>query len=232
MKIDFEKIKEITCGAETVENGKDGIHFHRFTEVEENYYRDFGDEFYYSQVFATAGIKLAFKTDSEKLFIKGKAISASARKYFSLDIAVNGEFMDSINNFEGVTFPENFIDIDLPVGEFSKEVNIGKGEKEIAVYLPWSANCIINEISVYDGAFVEAVKYKKKMLCYGDSITQGYDALHPYFRYGSRLSEMLGAEEINKAIGGERFKELFGKIKNDINHLPHIYLAYIFVIYS
>jgi len=40
---------------------------------------------------------------------------------------------------------------------------------------------------------------------FGDSITQGYDALHPSNRYIAKIADKLGAEEFNKAIGGEMF---------------------------
>ena len=40
---------------------------------------------------------------------------------------------------------------------------------------------------------------------YGDSITQGYDAVRPSNRYAARLADFLGAVEYNRAIGGEIF---------------------------
>lgn len=63
----------------------------------------------------------------------------------------------------------------------------------------------LQEISLDDGAFVEPVKPLKKLLAFGDSITQGFDALRPSGRYISRLADALGAEEYNKAIGAECF---------------------------
>ncbi len=43
------------------------------------------------------------------------------------------------------------------------------------------------------------------LLCFGDSITQGYDALHPSHKYITQLAARLDAAEYNKAIGGEVF---------------------------
>ena len=56
-----------------------------------------------------------------------------------------------------------------------------------------------------DGATVHPVKKTRKMLAFGDSITQGYDAIYPSRSYQNRLSDLLDASCINKGIGGERF---------------------------
>ena len=68
--------------------------------------------------------------------------------------------------------------------------------KTVTVHLPWSMRVQIAEVSVDDGAFVEAVKGNgKKILFYGDSITQGYDAMRPSNRYAGKVAEMLGFED-------------------------------------
>jgi len=56
-----------------------------------------------------------------------------------------------------------------------------------------------------NGAYIEPVKPGKKLLCYGDSITQGYDALYPSNKYISKLADFLDAEENNKAVAGDIF---------------------------
>ncbi|MBP3580252.1 MAG: SGNH/GDSL hydrolase family protein [Clostridia bacterium] len=58
------------------------------------------------------------------------------------------------------------------------------------------------------------MKPEKKLIAYGDSITHGYDALRPSNRYIAKLADMLGAEEYNKAIGGERFFPELAKLKD------------------
>ena len=44
------------------------------------------------------------------------------------------------------------------------------------------------------------------MICFGDSITQGYDARCPSRTYPNQLADALDAEMINKGIGGDRFR--------------------------
>ena len=49
------------------------------------------------------------------------------------------------------------------------------------------------------------VKPSKKLICFGDSITQGVDTLYTSNKYTSKLAEALDAEEFNKAVSGDRF---------------------------
>ena len=52
-----------------------------------------------------------------------------------------------------------------------------------------------------DDSIIESVCYDRKVLIFGDSISQGYDCLRPSNRYGAKLSEKLNTEEVNKALG-------------------------------
>jgi hypothetical protein len=113
--------------------------------------------------------------------------------------------VDSLNNFEGVEIPERYEGLDVPRGSFEKEFLLGEGEKQVDVYLPWSVVPVFHEIVLDDGATVVPTKPKHQLLCFGDSITQGYDALHPSNKYTTRLARFLDAEEINKGIGAEFF---------------------------
>ena len=85
--------------------------------------------------------------------------------------------------------------VDLSVGRQPKEFDLGEGEKEVLLYCPWSAQVIFSEVTVSDGAFVEPVKPEKKMLVFGDSITQGYDAAYACNSYISRLARTTAMSE-------------------------------------
>ena len=76
---------------------------------------------------------------------------------------------------------------------------------------------MVEAIELDDGATFEAVKSEKKMLAYGDSITQGYYALRSSERYIAKLADYLGAEELNKAIGSDRFCPELATLTDDIN---------------
>lgn len=224
MKLNLDKIKEIALGVAVAEEENGYISLKRFTSEQEKLYKSTNDNFY-SKTFSTSGVKLSFKTDSENLFLKIKTEFSSSRKYFCVDVFENGKLIGFIDNYSHIELPHNYTAMEFELGDFSKEFKLGKGEKHIVVHLPWSVKTLIDEISVDDNAFVEPVKQKKKLLAFGDSITHGYDALHPSNRYIARLAEKLEAEEFNKGIGGERFFPALAKLKD--NFVPdYITVAY------
>ena len=63
----------------------------------------------------------------------------------------------------------------------------------------------LEALTLSDNATLTPVKPAKKLLAFGDSITQGYDANRPSQRYTAQVADRLGYEEINKGIGGEIF---------------------------
>ena len=61
MNLTYEQIASIAQGAAYVEQKAEGIQFHRFTSEQEKGY-DNSD--YHPKQYATAGVRLHFKTDS------------------------------------------------------------------------------------------------------------------------------------------------------------------------
>ena len=179
------------------------IHFFRYTKEQDERYRVRNPEFHHRSL-SSSGIKLCFDTDSENLFLDIVTSIAGTRKFFSVDVFVNGEIIGYIDNF-GESNLDNYIALNVPDGEFSKSFYLGKGTKRVSIHLPWNMITYLKELSLDDGAFVKAVKSRRKLLAFGDSITQGYDALRPSERYVSRLADALDADEYNKAIGGDIF---------------------------
>ena len=204
MKLTSEQIKSITWGADRVELIDGYTRFFRFTKAQEQVYfeRNLGS---YDKTTAASGIKLVFNTESETLGISALIENSSTRKYFSFDVFVNGECIGYLDNVSGVDLPQDYTETDLPAGKAEKTFDLGKGEKTVTVYLPWSNKLLLETLTLDDGANFEPVKPEKRMLVFGDSITQGYDAVRPSNHYATKLAEALGAEMINKAIGGEEF---------------------------
>ena len=228
MKLNTEVVKSITMGAVRVEENSEGISFFRFTREQEEYYKEVSikqERKFSDRSLTSAGIRLMFKTDSKTLKLKGSVKKRTSRNYYCFDIFANRKEIGHIDNFSNCQLPVDYTEYELPLGEFSGEFLLPEGTNEICVYFPWSVEPTIREISLDDGAFVEPVKREKKLLAFGDSITQGYDALHPSMRYVSRLADMLGAEEINKGIGGEYFVPELAKLTE--NFIPdYITVAY------
>lgn len=204
MKLTLDQVKKITKGAVRFEETEEGIRLYRFSKEQEILYSGTNETFY-KQTFANAGMKFLFKTNSESLYLDLDLDSKTSRKYFSFDVFVEDELIGCLDNFKEEEMPVNYTTIPLPYGRVNKSFNLGKGSKTVEIYLPWNFQCTFKEIAIDDNAYIEEVKLDKKALVYGDSITQGYDAMRPSNRYVAKLMDFIGAEEVNKAIGGEFF---------------------------
>ena len=228
MKLSLEQIKNITTGAVRVEEEKGKLRFFRFTDEQEALYKKASMELnrpFYDRCAATAGIRLRFKTNSQTLRLAVEVLKCTSRRYFSFDLFVNGRAIGALDNFSEEELPQNYTEAELPLGRFSKEFMLGAGVKEVCIYFPWSVCPLLEEISLEEGALVEAVKPCKKLLAFGDSITQGYDALRPSMRYVAKLADRLGAEELNKGIGGEIFFPPLAELKEGFSP-DYITVAY------
>lgn len=212
MKLSYNQIKEIATGAVRTEEDNGAVRLYRFTKEQEEVYHD---TYFSSRTFSQSGIRLSFITDSTSLFLKVDTAVSSSRTYFSVDIFADGEAIGYVDNFSDREPVQNYPNAEYPLGEFSGSFSLGEGEKTVCIHLPWSVATSVCELSLDDGAYVRAVKPEKKLLAYGDSITHGYDALRPSHRYIGKIADLLGAEEFNKAIGGETFCPKLGRLPDD-----------------
>lgn len=202
MELTLEQIRDITSGAVSVEQTEAGMRFYRFTKDQLAIYPKRREALVLKSL-AASGIKFCFETDSESLFIRGLFEHASARSYFSLDVAVNGEIIGSLDNFSDTEIPPIYVNIGFPMGRYERTFQLGKGMKTVTVYLPWNKIVTLEAFCLDDGSVVKPVKFPKKLLAYGDSITQGFDAMRNYSRQIGRIAEKLGAEEFSRAVGAE-----------------------------
>lgn len=224
MKITIDQIRKITRGTVRIEEEQDGVHFYRFTKAQEKLYEVVSADFF-MKTKATAGVRMEFVTDSKNLEIKTKVSKGSSRTYFAFEVFVNGEVNGTLANFDVNHSPEDYTTTEYELGTFEKKFSLGEGEKTVSIYFPWSVAAVIEEMIVDDGAFIEPTKERKTLLVYGDSITQGYDALQPSNRYASRIADAFGLEEINKAIGGEVHRAALAEEKDEF--IPdYIMIAY------
>ena len=205
MNLTLEQIASAATGAvyHTIEDG--ALHLHRFNREEEEYYKRTNESFYV-KALSTAGIKLSFVTDADSLTLAVRVKEGSSRSYFSVDVCVDGIPVGNIDNFGCEELKGVYTDVKLSLGDFKASFDLSTDEdKYVDIYLPWSARCEILELTLEGATRFDPASRPKKLLAYGDSITQGYDAQRPYNRYATIVSDLLLADEYNKAIGGEIF---------------------------
>ena len=228
MKLTTEQIRGITLGASriTEENGK--LRFFRFSEAETELYYNLlpdGTHPFYDRTLCSAGVKLCFKTDSPSLVLGVEAEKRSSRSFYSFDVSVNGKLVDSLCNFSEQELAEDYTVTTFPLGKMEKTFSLGDGEKIVSIDFPFTFQVMNLVLTLADGASFIPVKPKKRLLVYGDSITQGYDARYPSRRYGARLANALEAEEINKGIGGEIFRPALAEL-SDEKDIDYVTVAY------
>ena len=206
MKLTHEQIKAVTLGASYIEHVDGKTIFHRFTAEQEALYRTVSDNFY-NKTLANSCIRLEFETDSSYIFIKTKIKPRSSRTFYSHDIFVDGELWKILDG-KVYAESENIVSKNFVIGK--------KGiKKNVRIHLPWSCSSDIIEISVDDDSAVMPTKKSLKMICFGDSITQGYDATYTSNSYASKIAVNFDAEIRNKGIGGEIFRPELASLKDD-----------------
>lgn len=143
---------------------------------------------------STSGVEFVFRTDSDELFVEAVLSQTSSRLFGgAIDVLLDGAFYKSLSIGE------------VAEGVLSETISLPRGEKTVKLVLPGLYEAILRRVALSVGASFAPVPPKRKMLMYGDSITQGYDAVYPSRTYASQLANTLDAEAVNKAIGGEIF---------------------------
>ena len=224
MKLNFSQIKDVTLGAVRMEEMEDGVHFFRFTAEQEALYKERKESFYVKS-FSTSGVQLRFRTNSGTLFLSADVSGGTTRSFFAIDVFADGKKVGVIKNFTEEQLCGDYVKAKFPLGNVSGTFDLGEEEKEVRICFPWSVIAVLKELSLDDGSFVLPVKPSKKMLCFGDSITHGYDAAYPSNKYITKLAWALDAEEHNKAIGGEIFFPALAAAKEDFEP-DYITVAY------
>ena len=214
MNVELEQLQTIATGTVKILKENGGICFHRFTKEQEEVFKNTED---FALLLSPAGIKLHFNTNSTKIVLKGLTEQVSkVRSFYCIDIVKDGKLLDCIKNYDELNIGPKYSEKEYETGYFSKEISLGNGFKNIEIHLPYSVKFTLYKIELDENAVIEPIKYKKKLLAYGDSITHGFDALHPSQRYTSKLCNMLNAEEYNKGIGGTKFNPLLARLHDGI----------------
>lgn len=215
MELTIDQIRQIACGVAQVQEADGKICLLRFTPEQTRLIRQRSENFY-QKTFETASVSLEFETDSSTLRLSVEVKRGMSRNFFAHSIYVDDA---RIGELAGV-----FQD-----GEEKRTCCatffFAPGTKRVRILFPWSSASRIIRLSLDDGAQVCPLERKKRILMFGDSITQGYDASVPERSYASRLARWLDVEAINKAIGGETFFPELAASADDLSP-ERIFVAY------
>ncbi|MBR7121414.1 MAG: SGNH/GDSL hydrolase family protein [Lentisphaeria bacterium] len=192
MAVDLQLLKSFCSGVAEI-TGKEGLTvLHRFTPEERAVYTghpDFG-----RKIYATSGVKLEFLTDAKSFLLEGSFVTGSSRCFAGVDISVNGILTEHF-------CCENIFDDP----EVSLEVKLDGRLNTVSICFPCVSGLMLKDFAVEDFTELQPPRRRKQMICYGDSITQGYDTRYPSMNYSHQLAAMLDMQLINKAVAGEVF---------------------------
>ncbi|MBQ8432226.1 MAG: SGNH/GDSL hydrolase family protein [Clostridia bacterium] len=189
-----QQIKAMTKGAARIEVENGSYRFLRFTEAEQATYANHPRKpNFYVPTFHTAGVRWAFRTDSNVLEFDISNDIATNQDKATFDVYEDGALRRTVTvEFKYITAGH----VRIPLTE---------GEKLVEIYFPYHARMTVANVALADGAAFAPVSRKYKMLAYGDSITHGSTTSHPSLSYATRVAAMLNADVVNKGIGGEHF---------------------------
>lgn len=192
MELTLKQIRTMTHGALSVTEEEGVFSFHRFTDYQADLYQPFNS--FRGKVPATSGIRLEFFTDSAKFSFDYRTNIASSRTFYYFDVFVDDVMVQHFGHDK----------IKEAVGSIA--VNLPEGKHKVAIYFPCLFCTKLFHVTLDDGATIEPVKKTRRLLCFGDSITQGYDAKFPSQTYANLIADKLDAEMIDQGIGGEIFR--------------------------
>lgn len=198
MNLTLEQIKSLAHGAADVEKVDGEICLYRFNKAQRDAYlaRSAHYSDFYKKALSTAGVSLEFDTDSETLCLSVSVARGSSRSFFVHSVFVDGVRIGELSG----EFAEG-----QQIVQCEKSFFLDTGVKRVRIVFPWSAASRIRALTVDDGARVSPVQKRRTIVQFGDSITQGYDAMWPENAYSVRLAQYLDADGLNKGIGAEIF---------------------------
>jgi lysophospholipase L1-like esterase len=197
MIVSFDDLRKILTGAlsASVEDG--GFFPRRFTDAQYELYAK--TPAFKTRSLCPAGAALDFVTDSETVTLK---ISRRdfCRDWAYFDLYVNDIFFDSQGWPSGAE-AKTEIKFIIP-----KKLRTQNGAARLTIYLPYTANLVLKEMALQEGSSLEIPpRPGKRILCLGDSITQGMSAVRASAVYPTQLARFMGMSLLNHGIGGFTF---------------------------
>ncbi|NLX82833.1 MAG: SGNH/GDSL hydrolase family protein [Clostridiales bacterium] len=204
----IDELRAVTHGG-LVELAEDGSFcFYRMTDKQYRYFVREEDVRFKHRYVCAAGICLDFYTTARSVRFDYELFEMSDRDIAQIDVCLDGLLIGGINQ-KPELYLSGTIQIEIPENK--------DGFRRVTIWLPYMSRVRIKNLSLSQNAVFIPVHEKReraslprrrKLLCYGDSITQGYDALHPSQTYAVRLARYFDWELWNAGLSGYQFDHL------------------------
>ena len=181
MKLSFSQIEALTKGAVRITKEPDGIHFQRYTDAQITAFEKEARCFF-KRAQHTCGIRIEFYTDSSDL---------------TVCVGAEGKYEVLVDDI--TAFCREFSGADRFV------LSLGTGAHRITIVLPSHSPGVIRSVEVADGASVSPVEYRRKIVFYGDSITQGWNSGKDSRSYAWLVTRHYDADSMILGVGGVNF---------------------------
>ena len=186
MLLTIEQIKDITVGASSIALGEDGIiRFAKCTEKQVQAWYALSDVLG-QRAKTTTGIRLDFHTDA-------KAIKINVCDGHIFDLLINGVIVKHFGT------PE------------TKEICYGlpceNADKRVTFVFPSHAVGSLRSIKLDGATYVKRHSFDRKILFFGDSITQGHKSDYDSISFAYQTSFFFNADSMIQGIGGAVFHE-------------------------
>ena len=141
-----------------------------------------------------SGIELRLRTDATFVDLRLR-LWGDTRPGLGLDVEVDGRWTQSWREENAPGIIERRV--------FECQDRGSRTWRTVRVHLPVGLEVAIEELRVSPGASCEAVEaFPQRLLCLGDSITQGHKAVSPASTWAAQLARLRGAELLNQGVAG------------------------------
>ena len=141
-----------------------------------------------------AGIVLEMDTDAAALEMDYRLQKDAPRPYGYVEVFV-----------DGAPFAAEGSDTQMAL-EGSLRLALPSGAKRLQIVLPALHEMAISRLALQGETRVAPVAHRFRYLAFGDSISQGYDAIFSSQAYPTRIARAIDALLVNQAIGGDVFR--------------------------
>ena len=144
-----------------------------------------------------AGIALEMRTDAQALEMDFSVQAEAPRPYGYIEVFV-----------DGAPFAAEGSDAEMPL-QASLRLALPGGVKAIEILLPALHEMAISHFALRGETCIEPIAHRFRYLAFGDSISQGYDAIFSSRAYPMRIAREIDALLLNQAVGGDVFRAEF-----------------------